>query len=427
MLFRYSAAMHIYSRIAEMKESATLAVGARVAALKAQGVDVVGFAMGEPDFDTPENIKRAAIKALESGMTRYAPTAGDKPTREAIAKKLRDENGIQCRFEDVTITVGAKHSVYMALQAMIEPGRGDEVILPTPAWVSYRPLIELAGGVCVEVPGSIANGFRATPDQVAHAITPKTIAILLNSPSNPCGIVYPPTELRAIVDVIAPRPKIAIISDEIYEKLIYPEIAPGLAHWSPGSDARVADRTVTINGMSKAFAMTGWRIGYMCCPSANGHFMREIVKLQGQMTNSIASFFLPAIIEALSPATNPEVERMRLAFATRAKLTHRLLCAIPGFRDVQSTGAFYSFPNIGDLIGRTSPAGRILDSAQAFSEALLSEAHVAVVPGEDFGECARNHVRFSFACSEAQIEKGIARVDAFVRSLKPVSASCQAS
>lgn len=419
--------MHIFSRIAEMKESATLAAGARAAALKAQGVDVVGFGMGEPDFDTPANIKQAAIKALESGMTKYAPTAGDKPAREAIARKLRDENGIPCRFEDVTITVGAKHAVYMALQTMIEPGRGDEVMLPTPAWVSYKPLIELAGGVCVEIPSSAENGFRVSSEQVSRAITPKTVAILLNSPSNPCGIVASEQDLRAIVDVIAAHPKIGIISDEIYEKLIYPEIAPGLSHWSPGSDPRVATRTITINGMSKAYAMTGWRIGYMCAPSPDGRFIREIIKLQGQMTNSIASFFLPAIVEALSPASVSEVERMRGAFAQRAVLTHQLLAAIPGFNAVQSTGAFYSFPNISGLFGRISPAGARIDSAQSFADALLAEAHVAVVAGEDFGACARGNVRFSFACSTEQIKKGIARVDAFVRALRPASAACHSA
>ncbi len=413
--------MHISSRIADMKESATLAVGARAAALKAQGVDVIGFAMGEPDFDTPASIKRAAIEALESGMTKYAPTPGEKTAREAIARKLREENGIACKAEDVTITVGAKHAVYMALQTMIEPGRGDEVLLPTPAWVSYRPLIELAGAVCVEVPGSMANGFRATAEQVARAITPRTVGILLNSPSNPCGIVYPVAEMRAIVDVIAAHPKIAIISDEIYEKLIFPEIAVGLAHFSPGSDPRVAERTVTINGMSKAYAMTGWRIGYMCAPGDQGKFIREVIKLQGQMTNSIASFFMPAVVQALSPATACEVESMRAAFAHRATIIHALLSTVPGFETVQPTGAFYAFPNISQLFGKRSPAGRVIDSAQAFSEALLAEAHVAVVPGEDFGVCARGHVRLSFACSQAQIEKGVARIDAFVRSLVPAA------
>ncbi|MSR45266.1 MAG: pyridoxal phosphate-dependent aminotransferase [Phycisphaerales bacterium] len=415
--------MHIAHRVADMKESATLAVGARVNALRAQGIDVIGFAMGEPDFDTPPSIKRAAIHALDLGMTKYAPTAGEKSARESIARKLREENGISCRAEDVTVTVGAKHAVYMALQTMIEPGRGDEVILPTPAWVSYRPLIELAGAVCIEVPSSIEHGFRVTAAQIERAITPRTTAILLNSPSNPCGIVYPAAELKAIVDVIAANPKIAIISDEIYEKLIFPEVLPSVTHWSPGSDPRVAERTVTINGLSKAFAMTGWRIGYLCAPGSNGRFAKEVIKLQGQMTNSIPSFFFPAIVEALSPSLALEVEQMRKAFAGRAKLTHRLLSTIPGFKTVESTGAFYAFPHIGELLGRVSPGGRAIDSAQAFADALLDEAHVAVVAGEDFGVCARSHIRFSFACSTAQLELGIARVDQFVRSLKSRTAA----
>ena len=412
--------MHIASRIAQMKESATLAVGAKAAALRASGVDVVGFAMGEPDFDTPPNIKAAAIRALEAGMTKYAPTPGDKGAREAIARKLREENGIACRMEDITVTSGAKHAVYMALQTMIEPLRGDEFLLPTPAWVTYRPLIELAGGVCVEVPGSVEHGFRVTVDQIRAAITPKTIGILLNSPSNPCGIVYPPDELRAIVDVIAGFPSISILSDEIYEKLVYPEINARAVHWSPGSDSRVADRTVTINGMSKAFAMTGWRIGYLCAPGQSGQFAKEVIKLQGQMTNSIPSFFLPAVVEALAPATAPSVESMRSAFAARARVIHTLLCSIPGLRCVEPNGAFYAFPDISALMGSRSPGGRIIDSAQAFAEALLSEAHVAVVPGEDFGECARCHIRLSFACSTQEIEKGVARIDAFVRTLQAV-------
>ncbi len=406
--------MHVATRIAQMKESATLAVGAKAAAMRAAGVDVAGFAMGEPDFDTPANVKSAAIRALEAGMTKYAPTPGDKPSREAIAAKLRRENGIDCSFSDVTITVGAKHAVYMALQAMIEPGRGDEFLLPTPAWVSYRPLIELAGGVCVEVPGSVKNGFRVTPEQVQRAITTRTVGILLNSPSNPCGIVYPPAELKAIVDVIAAHPKVAIVSDEIYEKLVFPEVSADAVHWSPGSDPRVVDRTVTINGMSKAYAMTGWRVGYLC---AKGPFVKEIIKLQGQMTNSIASFFLPAIVEALSERSHPAVESMRLAFADRARLMHRGLGTVPGFSNVQPTGAFYAFPNIAALFGSMSPGGARIDSAQAFADALLNEAHVAVVPGEDFGECARGHIRLSFACSNEQIESGVARIDKFVRAL----------
>jgi len=422
----YSHTMQVASQIARMKESATLAVGAKVTALRAKGVDVVGFAMGEPDFDTPQSIKQRAADALMAGMTKYAPTPGDKASREAIATKLRTENGIDCTADHVTVTVGAKHAIYMALQALIEPGRGDEFILPTPAWVSYRPLIELAGGVCVEVAGAVENAFRITPQQLEAAITPRTVGFLLNSPSNPCGVTYPASELRSLVDVIADHPRISIVSDEIYEKLIFPEIEPGLTHWSPGSDSRVAGRTVTVNGMSKAFAMTGWRLGYLCAPGDQGRFIREIIKLQGQMTNSVPSFFLPAVVEALSAKLAPEVERMRTAFAARASLVHRLLSHVPGLLAPRSTGAFYSFPSIQSWIGSVTPAGTRIDSAQAFADALLAEAHVAVVPGEDFGECARHHVRLSFACSEAQITEGVLRLDRFVRSLHRTHATAAA-
>ncbi|MEY3142845.1 MAG: hypothetical protein RLY21_1338, partial [Planctomycetota bacterium] len=290
----YIPRMFVSSRIASMSESATLAVSAKVAAARAKGRDVIAFAMGEPDFDTPDNIKRVAIAALEKGMTKYAPTPGDKAAREAIAAKLSKENGVATTFDQVTVTVGAKHAIYMALQAIIEPGRGDEVLLPTPAWVSYKPLIELAGARCVEVPGSVEHGFRVTPAQLAAAITPRTVGIVWNSPSNPCGIAYPAEEVRALCDELAKHERLAVISDEIYEKLIYPEIAPGLTHVSPGSHPALAARTITINGMSKSYAMTGWRIGYMAAPKP---MAAELIKLQGQMTNSIPSFFYPAIVE----------------------------------------------------------------------------------------------------------------------------------
>jgi aspartate aminotransferase len=410
--------MHVASHIAHMKESATLAVGARAAALKAQGADVVGFGMGEPDFDTPDHIKRAAIAALEGGMTKYVATPGTPAAREAIARKLREENGIACAAEHVSITSGAKHAVFMALQMLIEPGRGDEFLLPTPAWVSYRPLIELAGGTCVEVPGRLENGFRVGAGQIERAITPRTVGILVNSPSNPCGVTYPERDMRAIVDVIAQHPRISVLSDEIYEKLVYPEIEPGLRHWSPGSDPRIADRTVTVNGMSKAFAMTGWRIGYVCAPGDGGRWMRELVKLQGQMTNNVPSFFMPAIVEALSPSSAGPVEMMRVAFARRASLVHELLANVPRLKSARPTGAFYAFPDISACIGLVSPGGRRIDSAQAFADALLAEAHVAVVPGEDFGACARTNIRISFACSEEQLRKGLDRIQSFVASLR---------
>jgi len=405
--------MFVSSRIAAMTESATLAVGAKAAAARAKGHDVIAFAMGEPDFDTPSNIKHAAIAALEKGMTKYAPTPGDKLAREAIARKLTEENGIETSFEQVTVTAGAKHAIYMALQAIVEPGRGDEVLLPTPAWVSYKALIELAGAKCVEIAGSVENGFRITPTQLAAAVTPRTIGIVWNSPSNPCGIAYPASEVRALCDVLAKCDRIAVISDEIYEKLIYPEISPGLVHFSPGSVAKLRDRTITINGMSKSYAMTGWRIGYMAAPRS---MASELIKLQGQMTNSIPSFFYPAIVEALTNSA-AGVESMRVKFASRARLMKAELDRVPGFVTVTPNAAFYAFPDVSAHFGKTTPAGVRIASAQGFADALLNEAHVAVVPGEDFGKCARGNIRFSFACSDENIVKGIARVRGWVATL----------
>lgn len=407
-------AMQVSSRLASMSESATLAVGAKAAAARAKGHDVVAFAMGEPDFDTPEAIKRAAIDALERGMTKYAPTPGDRAAREAIARKLTEENGVETGFDEVTVTVGAKHAIYMALHAIVEPGRGDEVLLPTPAWVSYRPLIELAGARCVEIPGDVANGFRIRPAQLAAAITPRTVGIVWNSPSNPCGIAYPADEVRVLCGVLAAHPRVAIVSDEIYEKLIYPEVAPGLRHLSPGSRPELRDRTITVNGMSKSYAMTGWRIGYLAAPKP---MAKELIKLQGQMTNSIPSFFYPAIVEALERG-GPSVEAMRARFAARAALIARELDRVPGFVTVAPNAAFYAFPDVSAHFGKTSPRGVPIGSAQAFADALLDEAHVAVVPGEDFGACARGHVRLSFACSDETIVKGVGRIRDWVAQLR---------
>ncbi len=397
-----------------MNESATLAVGAKAAAARAKGKDVIAFAMGEPDFDTPDNIKRAAIAALEKGMTKYAPTPGDKAAREAIARKLTTENGVATTFDQVTITAGAKHAIYMALQAIIEPGRGDEVLLPTPAWVSYKPLIELAGAKCVEIPGALAQGFRINAAQLAAAITAKTVGIVWNSPSNPCGVAYPASEVRALCDELSKHEKIAVISDEIYEKLIYPEMSAGLTHFSPGSIDALKHRTITVNGLSKSYAMTGWRVGYLAAPLA---MAKEIIKLQGQMTNSIPSFFYPAIVEALTNSSEG-VEVMRARFASRAQLMHDELATVPGVKSVAPNAAFYAFPDVSAHFGKSSPAGATITSAQTFADALLEEASVAVVPGEDFGECARGHIRLSFACSETNITKGVGRIRDWIASLR---------
>lgn len=405
--------MQLSDRVTSLKPSATLAVDARVKALRAQGGDIIGFGAGEPDFDTPQPIKQAAIDALLAGRTKYAPTEGDLAARQSIADKLNRENRIECGPEHIVISVGAKHSIYLALQCLLDPGKGQQVLLPTPAWVSYRPMIELAGGEVVEVPGSVSRDFKITPQQLERAITPRTAAIIINSPSNPCGTMYTPDELRSLADVLAGRDTITVITDEIYEKLIYGQVP----HFSLGSLPSVKERVVTINGMSKAYAMTGWRIGYACAPGSGGALAKAMTKLQGQMTSNITSFAYAAIVTAFAQC-NTSVEKMRQAFAKRAALIHERLSAMPGVVCPRPTGAFYVFPDVSACFGKSSPGGKRIDSALSFAEALLEEAKVAVVPGEDFGEIARKHVRLSFACSEQNIIEGCDRIGHWLAKLR---------
>jgi aspartate aminotransferase len=395
--------IRLAERVRKLSPSSTLAVNARIRELKAAGRDVVGFGAGEPDFDTPPGIKQAAVDALLAGQTGYQPVPGPAEIREVIAAKLRDENGIDCTADHIVVNAGAKHSVYLALQALVDPGQ--EVIVPTPAWVSYLPMTGLCDGVAVEVPGSVENDFRITPTQLADAITPETAAVILNSPSNPCGTMYAPDELRALIEVLEPHEHVVIISDEIYEKLIY----GGLKHFSPGSVASIADRVITVNGLSKAYAMTGWRLGYACAPGDGGAIAKAIAKLQGQMNSHATAFCYPAIIDALRNHDG-DVERMRQTFAKRAELIHGLLMEMPGIRCPKPTGAFYVFPDISAHFGKTTPGGRTIDSSLAFAEALLEETLVAVVPGDDFGACAKNHIRLSFACSDEHITEGCRRI-----------------
>ncbi len=408
--------MRLSDRVNALKPSSTLAVDAKVKALKAQGIEVIGFGAGEPDFDTPDNIKQAAIDALKAGKTKYTATEGEPAARTAIAEKLKRDNGIACGPEHIVISAGGKHSLYLAMQCLLDPphdGNTQEVILPTPAWVSYRPMIELAGGKVVEVPGAVANDFKITPRQLEQAISRDTAAIIINSPSNPCGIMYSPDELRQLAHVLERHPQITVITDEIYEKLIYGDVP----HLSLGSLPALAERTITINGMSKAFAMTGWRIGYACAPGSGGVVAKAMAKLQGQMTSNITSFSYPAIVEAMTNGATA-VETMRKRFAERGTLIHDLIAAMPGLKCPKPTGAFYAFPDVSEHFGKTTPQGRMFNTALGFAEALLDEVRVAVVPGEDFGECARNHVRMSFACSEKNIEEGCRRMDEWLRSLR---------
>lgn len=411
-------------RVSSLKPSITLALNSRAKAMKQAGVDVLGFAAGEPDFDTPRVIKDAAIKSLLGGDTKYVPTLGDMATRECIAGKLRDENGIEgLTGEHVAICVGGKHALYGAMQCLLDPPAfGEdpwEMLLPTPAWVSYRPICELSGGVVREISAGPETDFLMTPEQLQNAITPRSRVLILNSPSNPCGTMYSEAQLRAIGKVIHEgldiAPNLVVLTDEIYEKIVYGEHA----HFSLGSIPEIAERVITLNGMSKAFAMTGWRIGYAAMPGAFGKaLIKGMGKLQGQMTTNITSFNYAAAREAL---TNPEVagtvEEMRLAFASRAKLVLSRLAEIPGVSCPTPTGAFYVFPDVSSLFGKTTPKGSKIVDAPSLSEAMLDEAHIAFVPGDDFGGCGGNHVRISFACSDEKINEGMDRFKGFVESL----------
>lgn len=412
----------IARRVQSLKPSVTVAFMNRAKAMQRQGLDVLSFAAGEPDFDTPDVIKDAAIKALRAGQTKYMPTLGDPESRAAIAEKFTRENGIpNCTPDHVAIGAGGKHQLFVALHCLLDEPRGEaaqEVIIPVPAWVSYGPIAELAGGRVVEVQTSPQTGFLASAEQIRAAITPRSRVLILNSPSNPCGTMYSPDQLRAIAKVVAESVKVApelvVLSDEIYEKIAY----GGIPHFSIGSIPEIAERVVTLNGLSKAYAMTGWRIGYTGTSGEFGKkFVQAMATLQGQISTNNTSFTYPSIPVALRQCA-ADVERMCAAFARRADLINRRLSQIPRLASAKATGAFYAFPDVSAYFGTKSPKGRAINSSLEMAEALLEEALLAFVPGEDFGGCGKNHLRISFACSEAQIEKGMDRFSAFLASLK---------
>ncbi len=407
----------ISERARRIKPSSTLAVTERAKALRAAGEDVLGFAAGEPDFPTPAPIVEAAKRALDEGQTKYSPSIGDAATRAAIAAKLTHENRLRgVEAANVAVSVGGKHSLYNIFQCLLEPG--DEVLLPVPAWVSYAPQVELSGGVVRELPTSVESGFKVTPEQVRAAIKPESRVLVVNSPSNPCGTMYAPDELRAIAAVAAEAartiaPRLVVLTDEIYEKIVF----GGREHLSMGSLDSIADRVVTCNGLSKAYSMTGWRVGYCAASGDWGReFIEAIGRLQSQTTSNIPSFILPAIRTALAECSD-DVATMREAFERRAHLIEARLRDIPGLVFPSPEGAFYVFADVSAHFGKTTPAGATIDSAMGFAGALLDEAKLAVVPGEDFGGCGDRCIRLSFACGEETISKGCDRLAAFVDSL----------
>lgn len=405
-----SNAMNLSDRAQGVPASPTLAITARVKALKAAGEDIIGFGAGEPDFGTPSVICEAAVEALNAGQTRYAPTPGTPEAREAIAQKLRTENDIDCSAADIIINNGAKFTVYLALQAIVNPG--DVVLLPTPAWVSYKPMIELAGGVVREIPAGPDSDFKMTPQQLDEALSSGARALIFNSPSNPCGTMYTPEEVAALTEVLKKHPSVAVIADEIYERLIYTD-SP---YRSLASDPEIADQVITINGLSKTFAMTGWRIGYACATGHDGAVIKAMTRLQSQMTSSITSFLMNSIPAALEKASG-DVEMMRKTFAERAELIYAHIKGWPGVTCPKPTGAFYVFPDVSATFGRKSSGGVVINGAMDFASALLDEARVAVVPGEGFLGCGQRHVRMSFACSEDDINEGCQRIARWLAEL----------
>ena len=395
---------HISERVQSLATSATLAMSQKSAELKAQGVDVINLSVGEPDFPTPAHIKEAAKKAIDDNFTFYTPVAGYLSLRKAIAEKLQKENGVAMQPEQIVVGNGAKQALCNVILASINPG--DEVIIPTPAWVSYVEMVKLAEGSVVELPAGIENDFKITPEQLRGAITDKTRMILLCSPSNPTGAVYSAEELQGLVDVIAAHPQIIVMADEIYEHINY----TGSPIRSLGSFPEIADRVVIINGVSKAYAMTGWRVGYCAAPL---WLAKAVNKLQGQYTSGSSSIAQKAA-EAAYTGSQQCVEDMRVAFERRRDLVVELAKAIPGLKVNKPSGAFYLFPEVSAFLGKKF-GDKVIATSGDLALYLLDEAHVATVDGAAF--CAPGYIRLSYATSDENIRRAMERIAAALKKL----------
>ena len=383
------------ARVGEVPPSITLAIAAKAKAMKAEGIDVCSLSTGEPDFDTPEHIKAAAKEALDAGKTKYGPVAGEPQLKAAIARKLQSDNNLNYQPENILVTNGGKHSLYNLMMALIEPG--DEVIIPAPYWLSYPEMVKLASGKPVIVRTDASTGYKITPEQLSGAITPKTKLFVLNSPSNPTGMVYARAELKALAEVIVDR-DILVVADEIYEKIIY----DGAQHVSIGSLGKeIFDRTLISSGFAKAYSMTGWRVGYLAGPI---ELIKATSTIQGHSTSNVCTFAQYGAISALE-SSQESVEKMRQAFAQRRQVIFELLDAVPGISCIKPDGAFYMFVNI-------SKTGM---NSLEFCDAFLEQQQVAVIPGIAFG--ADDHIRLSYATDLGTIKKAVERLDKFVRSI----------
>ena len=388
---------YLSDRINAMEVSATLGMAAKTRELKAEGKDIVGLSLGEPDFDIPDFIKEAAIEAIQQNYSKYTPIDGYLELREAICEKFKRDNNLNYKPSQIVVSTGAKQCLANVALAMLNPG--DEVIFPAPYWVSYKEIAKMAGGVPIEVHTTIENNFKITPAQLEAAITPKTKMVWFNTPCNPSGSIYSKAELEALAVVLRKHPHIFILSDEIYEYINFTnERVTSIAEIDS-----LYERTITVNGMSKAFAMTGWRIGYMGAPE---WIAKACAKVQGQVTSGANAIAQRASIAALK-APKSKIQYMVDEFKRRRDLVLELLNEIEGFKLNIPEGAFYVFPDISSFFGKTL-RGRIINNASDFSLYLLEEAMVATVTGEAFGDA--NCIRFSYAASEKDLREAIRRI-----------------
>ncbi len=387
---------HLSDRINNLPTSATLAMAAKARELREQGKDIIGLSLGEPDFNTPDFVKDAAIQAINDNYNSYTPVDGYVELKDAIINKFKRDNNLVYDRSQIVVSTGAKQSI--ANVAMVLLNKGDECILPAPYWVSYAAIVELAEGVPLEVAAGVEQNFKITAEQLRAAITPKTKMILFSSPNNPSGAVFSKEELASFAEVLKDHPDIIVVSDEIYEHINY-----GTGHTSIASIDGMYDRTVTINGVSKAFAMTGWRVGYIGAPS---WIARACNKMQGQITSGTNCIAQRAVITALEAPVS-KIQYMIDAFAERRRLILNLLSEIDGFVTDEPEGAFYVFPDVSAFFGKEIKGHKIA-TAEDFSLFLLEEALVATVSGESFG--APNCIRISYAASTEQIKEALQRI-----------------
>ena len=397
----------ISNRILNMAESETLAMTNKARELKAQGKDVISLSIGEPDFNTPETVKEAAKQAIDDNFTHYPPVPGYADLREAVCQKFKRDNNLDFKPEQIVVSTGAKQSIYQVVQCLVNPG--DEVIIPTPFWVSYKEIVRVAEGKCVYVKTALENDFKVTPQQLEAAITPKTKLIMFFSPSNPTGMLYTKEELKGIAEVVVKHENLFIMADEIYEHINFVG-----KHESIAQFPEVKDRVITVNGVAKGFAMTGWRIGFIAAPL---EIAKACNKLQGQVTSATCSIAQKATVRAMQmdPATSEDIINMRNIFRQRRDMVYQLLCEIPGLKVRLPQGAFYFFPDVSSYYGKSFNDTKIENSTDmAFY--LLNEANVATVMGSAFGD--DSCIRLSYATSEDILREALRRIKDALANLK---------